>query len=72
MNDEILRIMKKTILVLSIIAAALIAACSEWTEPQALPIERPSADAENPALYQQYLENLRNYKMTYHPIRRGW
>jgi hypothetical protein len=64
--------MKKTVVLLSIIAAALFFACSEWTEPQALPIERPSADAENPALYQQYLENLRNYKKTYHPLLIGW
>jgi uncharacterized protein (UPF0333 family) len=58
----------KTIIILSIITAGFFTACSEWTEPEALPIENPSIETENPALYQQYLENLRNYKKTYHQL----
>jgi hypothetical protein len=66
--------MKKTIitLLLLIVAAGFFTACSEWTDPEPLPIDNPSVEIENPALYQQYLENLRNYKKTYHQLLIGW
>ncbi|MDR2361907.1 MAG: glycoside hydrolase family 18 [Prevotellaceae bacterium] len=64
--------MKKIAILLTLLLAGMMAACSEWTVPEALPIERPSIEAENPALYQQYLENLRNYKKSYHPLLIGW
>ncbi|MDR0729072.1 MAG: glycoside hydrolase family 18, partial [Prevotellaceae bacterium] len=60
------------IIALSVALAAAMTACSEWTEPESLPIERPTVEAENPVLYQQYLDNLRNYKKSYHPVLIGW
>jgi hypothetical protein len=61
--------MKQIIKLLLLIATAgLFAACSEWTEPESLTIKTPTVETENPALYQQYLENLRNYKKTHHQL----
>jgi hypothetical protein len=57
---------------LAITVALLSAACSDWTEQESLPIETPNIESENDALYQQYLENLRNYKKSYHQILIGW
>jgi hypothetical protein len=57
-----------TAIIFPVIAAGFFTACSEWTEPESLPIENPSIETENPALYQQYLENLRNYKKSYHQL----
>jgi hypothetical protein len=61
-----------TAIIFSVIAAGFFTACSEWTEPESLPLESPSVESENPALYQQYLANLREYKKTYHPVLIGW
>jgi hypothetical protein len=55
-----------------IVAAILLAACSDRVEQEPLPIEEQHIDSQNPALYQQYLENLRNYKKSYHQIVIGW
>ncbi|MDR1681446.1 MAG: glycoside hydrolase family 18 [Prevotellaceae bacterium] len=47
-------------------------ACSEWTEQEILPVVKPTVESENPDLYRQYLENLRNYKKTHHQLLIGW
>jgi hypothetical protein len=64
--------MKIKTIILLIIAAVVVTACSDWTDPETLPIENPSVEANNPALYQQYLENLRNYKKTDHQLLIGF
>jgi hypothetical protein len=64
--------MKLKTIILPIIAAGLFTACSEWTETESLPIETKSIDELNPALYQEYLDNLRKYKQSNHPILLGW
>jgi hypothetical protein len=64
--------MKLKTIICSIIAAGLFTACSDWTEPEPLSVENPSVEIDNPALYQQYLENLRNYKNTYHQLLIGF
>ncbi|MDR1897386.1 MAG: glycoside hydrolase family 18 [Prevotellaceae bacterium] len=63
---------KTIILIFSLTVAGFFTACSEWTEPESLTIDNPSIETENAALYQQYLENLRNYKKTNHQIVIGW
>jgi uncharacterized protein (UPF0333 family) len=65
-------IQKTIILLLVIIAAGFFTACSEWTETESLPIETKSISELNSALYQEYLDNLRNYKNSNHPILLGW
>ena len=57
---------------LAIAVAVLSVACSDWTEQESLPIDTPNIESENNALYQQYLENLRNYKKSYHQQLIGW
>lgn len=64
--------MKLKTIILSTIAAVVFTACSEWTDPESLPIANPSVETDNPALYQQYMENLRNYKNTYHQLLIGF
>jgi hypothetical protein len=51
---------------------ALFSACSEWTEQEPLDLDYPSIETENSALYQQYLENLKNYKKSYHQLLIGF
>jgi hypothetical protein len=63
---------KTIILFLWITVAGCFAGCSEWTETEPLPIETKSIDELNPALYQEYLDNLRNYKKSNHSILLGW
>jgi hypothetical protein len=46
--------------------------CSDWNSPESLDIEVPRVEDENNALYQQYLENLRNYKRSYHQLLIGF
>jgi hypothetical protein len=52
--------------------AGAFTACSEWIETESLPIETKSIDELNSALYQEYLDNLRNYKKSNHSILLGW
>lgn len=61
--------MKNTIILTSVIAAALsMVSCSKWTDPESLEIRQPSIESENPELYRQYLESLREYKNSAHKI----
>lgn len=62
--------MNKTVNTISIAAASLIvlASCSDWTTPQSVEIQYPSAQESNPELYQKYLESLRDYKAGEHQV----
>lgn len=42
--------------------------CSDWTEPESLTLHYNSFEEQNPQLYQDYLEDLRNYKAGDHKI----
>lgn len=53
-------------------SAGIFTSCDDWTTPESLDIEVPNIADENNALYQQYLENLRNYKESYHQLLIGW
>lgn len=50
----------------------VVTSCDDWTSPENLDIKVPSIEEENNGLYQQYLENLRNYKKSYHQLLIGW
>ncbi|WP_417015569.1 glycoside hydrolase family 18 [Alistipes sp.] len=55
---------------LSAVAAAtlLLGSCSDWTDSESLEIRRPSLEAQNPALYAQYVAALRAYKEGDHKL----
>ena len=42
------------------VAALSLAACSDWTETESLDINYPSLEEQNPELYKQYLQALRD------------
>lgn len=46
----------------------MLAACSEWTEPESITLRYPSIEEQNPELYAQYLESLNNFKTSEHSI----
>lgn len=64
-----MKIFDKTLLLLS--AVAMLAACSEWTEPESLGLDTPTLEGQDPAGYARYLENLRTWKLTKHPAVMG-
>lgn len=43
-------------------------ACTDWTEPESLTLHNTSFEEQNPQLYQDYLQDLRNYKAGDHKI----
>lgn len=47
-------------------AALLLAACSDWTDPESLGLRTPERGEEYPERYAAYLENLRDWKATEH------
>lgn len=50
------------------VSAALLVSCSDWTTPQSVEIQHPTAQESNPELYEKYLESLRAYKAGEHQI----
>ena len=62
------RTIKKFLLPVVAAVAVTFGACSDWTETESLDINYPSLDKQNPELYKQYLEALRTYKATDHPV----
>lgn len=46
----------------------MLAACSEWTEPESITLRYPSIEEQNPELYAQYLESLNAFKASEHSI----
>jgi len=66
-------VMKKIILsILCLSIIGIFSSCDDWTDPESMDINNPKIEDENDALYQEYLENLRNYKKTYHKLLIGW
>lgn len=57
-----------TIVLSSLLLAALGAGCSEWTEPESLDLNKPSVEEQDPALYAAYLANLREWKASEHAV----
>lgn len=46
----------------------LFAGCSEWTEPESVKINVPTLESQNPELYAQYLQSLRDYRSSEHKV----
>jgi hypothetical protein len=42
------------------------ASCSDWTDPESVHLDEPDITTQNPALYQKYLQALREYKNSEH------
>lgn len=65
-------IMKRTInnYLLSALAVAALGfgACSKWTETESLTLHYPNLEEQNPELYEQYMQSLRDYKASEHKI----
>lgn len=57
---------------LCFVAAIIASSCSDWTEPESLGIKQPGFEQQNPELYARYLESLRNYKQSEHPVIYAW
>ena len=51
---------------MGLIASFLFSSCDDWTENEPLDINQPRIEDENPALYAEYLESLREYKKSDH------
>ena len=47
-------------------SAALTSACSDWNEPESVDFEIISPQEQNPELYAQYTQSLREYKQRPH------
>ena len=45
-----------------------LAGCSEWTEPQSVEIYEPTLESQNPELWAQYLQSLREYRGSEHKV----
>ena len=59
----------KAIKYIAVTAAALaIAGCSKWTEQEPVEVLYPTLKDKNPALYAQYMESIREYRATEHPV----
>ena len=46
----------------------LFAGCSEWTEPESVKINVPTLESQNPELYAQYLQSLKEYRDSEHKV----
>ncbi|MHC8949647.1 glycoside hydrolase family 18 [Sphingobacterium hungaricum] len=57
-----------SIFLASLFVLTTTASCEKWTENEALKIEQPSIEEQNPGLYAKYLEDLRAYKNSDHKI----
>lgn len=52
---------------LALVAVAMVS-CEQWTEPRMAGLDPQGPEQQNPALYEQYLQQLRAYKQTDHAI----
>lgn len=59
--------MKKNILT-CVLAVAVFASCSDWTEPESIRLTVPSVKDKNPELYEAYMQSLRDYRNSEHDI----
>lgn len=63
----------RKIVSLGLLAAAVATvSCSDWTEQETLDIKRPKINEMDGEMYRQYLENLKEYKQSYHQVLIGW
>ena len=55
-----------------LLALSSLASCSDWTRPESVEIHAPTLEEQDPELYAQYLQNLREYKESDHKMVFGW
>lgn len=53
-------------------AVLVLTACSDWREVESVAINEAGIAKQNPALYAEYLENLRSYKESRHKVVITW
>lgn len=58
-----------TLILFSIFAFS---SCSDWTDVESIDLKKPGIDGQNPALYAEYLQNLREYKKSDHKLVYAW
>ena len=51
-----------------LLALSSLASCSDWTRPESVEIHAPTLEEQDPELYAQYLQNLREYKSSDHKM----
>lgn len=59
-------------IVLVVFSLFILSACSDWTEMESIDLEEPGIAGQNPELYANYLENLREYKNSDHKTVYVW
>lgn len=57
---------------LATLALTMSGCSNDWTTPESLPINQPTIQTQNPELYAEYLEALRQYKKEPHTMVYGW
>ena len=55
-----------------LLALSSLSSCSDWTRPESVEIHAPTLEEQDPELYAQYLQNLREYKESDHKMVFGW
>jgi len=67
-----IRSIKRGRWVIGLLSVLVFTACSDWTEVESVAINEVDIAKQNPALYAEYLENLRNYKESEHKVMITW
>jgi len=62
--------MKNTIKTFALLVAVLltVSACADWLKQEPIEFKYQTIQEKNPALYEQYLESIRQYHKTEHPL----
>jgi len=57
---------------LSMLAVAFLASCSDWTDVENIGLDKADISKDDPQLYTQYLQNLRDYRNSDHTLVYVW
>lgn len=60
--------LKNSFIIAVVCAAGVLVSCSDWTDTESLDLKQPGIADQNPELYQQYLQSLRDYRGSDHKI----
>lgn len=63
---------KNTLYAICLLASVSLVGCSDWTEVEALNLNQPNIESQNPELYARYLQNLKTYKASNHAYTYVW
>ena len=59
---------KKLLLPALFVMCSFASSCDDWNEPRTIGLELQDPEAQDPALYEAYMQSLRAYKQTSHPL----